>query len=303
MSYFYFFQNDGSCKWMQDEININYPKYLRDPIEYNGKMIKFYVILDWVIKKDKGVDIRWVNDSKLNYVNSLDDLPENAGIYITGYDADLSDLEKVKKKSIPLIENPCPWIRQLKKQLLNVNPETHQCIFLLDKGHLIYDSYKYIFSKDIIIINEKNYKEEIRENINKKPVHLISYATFRKKDVLNVINFINENYPNPKNIFEGYKKTLCQWTKKGLFEEIQKVINERVINKIWIICSSVGNRSTISIINEVRDHDIEPYIIKKFEDLPENINDDDRIGIIISPIPMKKVVQNFKEFVVKKYRI
>ncbi len=303
MPYFYFFQNDGSCKWMQDEININYPKYLKDPIEYNGKKIKFYVILDWVIKKDKGVDIKWVNESKLNYVNSLDDLPENSGIYITGYDADLSDLEKAKKKGIPIIENPCPWIKQLKKQLLNVNQKTHQCVFLLDKGHMIYDSYKYIFNKDIIIINEKNYKEEIKKNRNKKPVHLISYATFRKKDVLNVINFINEIYPDPNNIIEGYKKTLCQWTKKGLFEEIQKVKNDNIINKIWIICSSVSNRSTMSIINEVRDYNIVPFIIKKIEDLPESIEAEDRIGIIMSPIPMQKREQNIREYIANTYKI
>ena len=67
MSYFYFFKNDGKCKWMINEIKKNYPKYLCDPIEFEGKKVKFYAILNWNLKEGKGANLKWVEESGTNY--------------------------------------------------------------------------------------------------------------------------------------------------------------------------------------------------------------------------------------------
>lgn len=301
MAYLYFFKKDGSCKWMQKEINENYPKYLREPIEYNGKKIKFYVILNWVFKKSIGANLKWINELKLNYVNTINELPEDAGIYVTGYDADLLELEQVKKKNIPIIEHPCPWIKKLRDQLYNVNKTTHQCIFLIDNDHLIFECYKYIFPEDIIIINTDNYKEEIKNKKSNKPIHFITYSTFRENDVKRIIDFINKFYYHPDNILNGYKKSLCQWTKQGLLEEIREEITNKKLDEIWIICSSEHNRSTKSIINEINENNTKSIIIKNEDDMPKNISGNKRIGILEAPIPLPKNINILKDKIKKKY--
>jgi len=301
MSYFYFFKKDGQCKWMIKEEKENYPKYLTKPVDYNGEKIKFYAIANWVLRDNKGANLEWANELKLNYVQSINDLPEGAGIYITGYDSDIEEYNYIKKKGIPLIDNPCPWIRELRNQLLNVNIKTHQIILMIIKGHMVYDCFKTVFPDDIIIIEPHNFKEEITKKKNNKPVHLLVYAAFRQKDVEKVINFINLNYPNKNNNLDGYKKTLCMWTKQGLFEEIEEKVIEKKLDEIWIICSSERDTSTTSIIREVNDNDVKPVIIKNETDIPKSINDNLNIGVLIAGIPLSTRVKNFINIIKKRF--
>ena len=301
MSYFYFFKKDGECKWMRDQSTNVYPKYIRDPIEYNGEYIKFYGILNWIYRHNKGVNLDWVNNLSFNYVNTINDLPEGAGVYITGYDADLDDVKTLKKRGVPIIENPCPWIKQLRNQLLEVNTKTHQIILMIIKGHMVYDCYKSAFPDDIIIIEPENFIEEINKNKNKKPIHLLVYAAFREKDAKNVIDFINKNYYHPDNNLDGYKKTICMWSKQGLFEEIKMKVKEYNLDEIWIICSNKGDTSTKSIIRETIENEAIPIIIIKEEDIPKKIDPNLRAGVLLAGVPLSEKVRNFKNFINEKF--
>ncbi|MCK4797919.1 MAG: hypothetical protein KAT05_11075 [Spirochaetes bacterium] len=301
MSYFYFFKNDGKCKWMINEIEKYYPKYLRDPIDFKGKKVKFYTILKWVFRNNKGANLKWAEESGLNYVNTIDELPEGAGIYTTGYDADLVELEEARKKGIPIIEHPCPWVREIRRQLQEMNTDTHQCIFMVDRDHMIYECYHTIFPEDIIIIQNNNYKEEIRKHKNKKPIHLIIYSVFRKKEVKRVINFIRTDYPHPDNKLDGYKKTLCMWIRQGLLEEIEEAVKEKKLDEVWVVCSSERDRSTTSIISEIRETGAKPIVIKKLEDIPEKIDDNLRVGVLLAPIPLSKGIGNIINIIKEEY--
>jgi hypothetical protein len=142
MVYFYYFQNDHNCKWLMKEVRQEYPKYIFDPIEYEGKKVKFYVILDWVFRKNRGANMEWIKELGGNFVQSFKDLPEGAGIYITGYDSDIHELKQAEKRGIPIIDRACPWVRQFKKQIQDINRQTEQAVIMIDKGHMVYDCYK-----------------------------------------------------------------------------------------------------------------------------------------------------------------
>jgi 4-hydroxy-3-methylbut-2-enyl diphosphate reductase IspH len=301
MAYFYFFKKDDNCKWLMKEINELIPKYLFKPIDYNGKKTKFYVVLDWIVKKNRGANLKWIDEIGVNYVEKYSDLPENSGIYITGYDADIQEVEDAKKKGIPIIDHACPWVSQLRKQLLNINHNTHQCILMIDEGHMVYECFKSAFPKDIIIVQHNNYKEKLKVFKNKKPSYLLVYTVFRKKDAENISKFIEKEYPHPDNILNNYKKTLCVWTKQGLFEELEEHLPEKKLDEVWIICSSDKDRSTMSIINEVNEHGAKPVIIKEKEDIPMTVKENNRIGILNAPIPIPKKIRELKNFIKDRF--
>jgi len=320
MPYFYFFQNDKECKWMLSEINEQYKKYLYGPIAYEEidakfkkdikpyeSKKKFYVILDWVQKKNhqskdavRGGNPEWIREMGVNVAQSVKDLPGGAGIYITGYDSNLLEIEEAKRNDIPIIDNACPWVRRVKNQLLEVNADTHQCVFMIDTDHMVYECYKSILPDGTIIISPDNYREEMRKT-NGKPICLIIYAVYRPKEVQRVIEFIDKKFPNENNALEGYKKTLCCWVHQGILEEIENKIKEKELNKIWVVCSSEGDRSTRSVLNEIKENGADCALIKKEEDIPEKIGENDRIGVLLAPVPVPSRIKNILNVISMKF--
>lgn len=303
MNELFYFKNDGNCKWMNSEIENSFPKYLHEPVEFQGKPVKFYLILNWISSRKRGANPTFLDEQGVNYVKTIYDLPEGAGIYTTGYDADLVELEIVKKKGIPVIESPCPWIKKIKQQLLEVDTATHQCVFMIDHGHIVYDCYQSIFPDGTIVINPETFKDEIDRKRNGKPLYLIVYAVFRKKDAERVVNFIDQNYNHPDNILNGYQQTLCRWTRQGLLEELEETITGRGLDEVWIICNSEVDRSTKSIIQEVKENGSMPVIIKTESDIPEDSVCDKKIGVVIAPIPLTNKAKNIINIIKNRYSI
>jgi 4-hydroxy-3-methylbut-2-enyl diphosphate reductase IspH len=302
MAYFYFFQKDTNCTWLMKEVREVYPKYIFEPVDYQGRKVKFYVILDWVFRINRGANMDWIKEFGGNYVRSFEDLPEGAGIFITGYDSDVQELEEARKRGIPVIDRACPWVRQFKKQLESMNTHTEQAVIMIDKGHMVYDCYRTIFPEDSIFILPENFSEEISRHKNPdKSLRLIVYTVFRKKDAENVERFISEHYPHPGNNLEGYKKSLCVWTRQGLIEEIEEKIPQHHLDRIWIICSSEVDRSTKSLINEARERGCGVEIIKTRDDIPATSGKDSRIGVLMAPSPMPKEALEIKEIIKRRF--
>lgn len=301
MSYFYFFKHDGQCKWMQNELAEEIPRYLYEPVEYQGEKTKFYLILKWIKNGVRGINFKALDEFGVNYVATLDQLPKGAGIYVTGYDADIEELAAAKARRVPVIERPCPWVRKLRTQMLASNPDSHQVVVMIDKDHMVYDCYKSIFPKDAIVVTPENYQTEIITYKNEKPVAFMVYATFRKKDAELVAEYINRRFGHPDNILDGYHKTLCTWTRQGLLEEIGAETKARSLGEIWVICSSEGDRSTISILNEIREAGAHARIIKDDGDIPEKVVGDSRIGVLLAPIPLARKIRAIKKSIEERF--
>jgi 4-hydroxy-3-methylbut-2-enyl diphosphate reductase IspH len=317
MSYFYFFKNDGECKWMEKEINQLYPLILHEPVssddirnisglkllnDYNGK-IKFYLILDWVYGKTRGANLEWLDEVGINYVKSIKELPENSGIYITGYDSNIEEVDNAVRNNIPIIDHACPWVRNIKNQLIEANQQSYQIVMLIDKEHMVYNCYKSLFPDDIIVVNPENYVDEISRNYNNKPVYFISYSVFRIKESERISEYIRLNYNHAENKLDGYLKTACCWVKQGLLEEISEIVKKHKINMIWVICSSTGDRSTISVLNEINESGIDYMPIKNIEDIPSEIDQGKRIGVLVAPIPVSKKIKNIVNIIKEKYKM
>lgn len=297
----YFFKKDGQCSWMTREINESMIKFLTAPVDYEGKQVIFYLILDWISSKTRGANTQALDEGGINYVQSVSELPEGGGVYITGYDSDIQTLEELKKKNVPLIERPCPWVRQLRNQLERMNKDTHQCVMMIDPEHMVFECYRSIIPDDVIVVSNENFKTQLKKHRNQKPIDLKVYATFRKKDAERLVAYINETYPHPDNLLNGYKKTLCNWSSQGLIEEISSQCQNRNLNEIWIICSSEGDRSTISIINEILENNAKPIIIKKHADVPDEIAADARVGVLFAPIPLSSKTRSIKELITQRF--
>lgn len=287
MGYFYYFKNDGRCKFIKKILSEHPDKYLRKSVIRDNNGIDYYINLEWSGSKDAGISSDYLDQNNLRYIHTLNDLPEGAGIYISTYDGDLIKIEELKKNNIPFVyKGICPWAVAYKKQLLKV-PDYYQCVLLIDETHLLLKNYLSIIPDKSIIVSDKNYEKNIKEQYLNKPLYFIPYATFRKKDFERIVDYITINFPDQNNIF--INKTLCGWvTHQGLFEEIHDKLEAGQLDEIWIICSDDKNRSARSLINEIREYRINTIPISAIDDIPQKIDKNKKIGILVAPVPFSK---------------
>jgi 4-hydroxy-3-methylbut-2-enyl diphosphate reductase IspH len=302
MPYFRFFEKDENCRWLRKEILEHYPKYLYGPVDHEGRSVRFHVILDWVMRENRGANAQWVKEIGGNVVQSARDLPEGDGVFITGYDCDIQERRDLERRGVPIVDRACPWVKEFRDQLLALDSSTHQAVVMIDEGHMVYQCYRSIIPRDAILVQPEDYRERIdRERDPGRALRLIVYTVYRRKDAENVIAHIREFHGHPLNILDGYEKTLCVWTKQGLFEEMAAVIPAERLTEVWIICSSDADRSTRSIINEVADRGALPRVIREESEIPDSPPDDARIGVLMAPIPMPKKALAIKETIRKRF--
>jgi 4-hydroxy-3-methylbut-2-enyl diphosphate reductase IspH len=302
MPYFRFFKKDENCRWLRKEILEHYPEYLYGPVDHEGKPVRFHVILDWVMRENRGANAQWVKEIGGNVVQSAKDVPAGDGVFITGYDCDIEERRDLENRGVPIVDRACPWVKEFRDQLLALDPSTHQAVVMIDEGHMVYQCYRSIIPADAILVQPEDFRERIeRLHDGRRALKLIVYTVYRPKDAERVILYIEENRANGANDLRGYEKTLCVWTKQGLFEEMAALIPAERLGEVWIICSSDADRSTRSIINEVADQGAVPRVIREESEIPGSPADDARIGVLMAPIPMPKKALAIKETIRKRF--
>jgi 4-hydroxy-3-methylbut-2-enyl diphosphate reductase IspH len=304
MAVFYFFEKDDNCRWLRKEIREQYSKYLFGPVEWEGRQVKFYVILDWVMRTDRGANLEWVKEFGGNVVPSVEDLPLEAGVFITGYDCDLEERRELEARGIPIIDRACPWVKEFRDQLLSLDQTTHQAVVMIDQGHMVRECYRSIIPTDAILVGHNDFVERIRTAKDpRRALKLIVYTVFRPQDAERASDFIRKEYPHPANDLDGYKRSLCVWTKQGLLEEMREAIPRERLKSVWIICSSDVDRSTRSLINQATDCGAEPLILRSAADIPVQVADGDRIGVLMAPIPMPRAALALKEEIRRRFTV
>ncbi|HOV13996.1 MAG TPA: hypothetical protein PK771_06910 [Spirochaetota bacterium] len=294
MGFIYFFKNINGCERFLKELRDEWSKYLKIGEKFNG--VEYYLIEEWISSKEKGANIEWLNSIKVRHIKFLNDLPYSAGVYISSYGGKYEEIEYLKKEGINFVENICPWVKLLIRELQKVK-NTHQCVIMIDEDHMVRKNYDSLIPGDTIIVNEENFKDMIKNKKNNKPLHFIVYNTFRPIEAERVKNFIETNYPNVNNIFQ--LKTSCGWvTKSGLFEEITDTVVKKKIDEIWIICGGRLDRSTKSIINHIKELNVDYQLIREITDIPSSIQSGRNIGVLKVPVPYHKaneIIEVIKE--------
>lgn len=294
MPYFCFFEFDGSCAWMRKQIEETYEKYLRGPIDYQGRKVRFYAVLSWVMENGHGANPRWVEKSGYSIVRSLADLPDGAGVLVTGYDADAEELTALRRKGTPIIDKPCPWIRRL-KETLERDDEKRQRVLMIDTEHMVHRCFRSIYPRGTIVVDMDDYADRLARERDGRPLALAAYATFRPADVEAVAAYISKTYPHPDNETAKAADTLCMWTGQGILEEITRRVEDERLDEVWIVCSSAKDRSTKSLIRQVRDAGAEPLLIDAEDAIPSTTDSGKRIGVLCAPIPLDRERTAIKE--------
>lgn len=129
----------------------------------------------------------------------------------------------------------------------------------------------------------------------------MTYATFRPDEAKAVADHINRAYPHPQNKLDLYKKTLCVWTRQGLLEEIRHTIPELELDSVWVICSSTKDRSTRSILSQVESTGATSRVIHGSADVPRQVAENDRIGVLFAPIPLSRGVREITELIKTRF--
>src|SRR5262245_31674171 len=139
MAFFYFFQHDKSCAWIDRETNKTVPRYLRAPVAYEaleahdrrrlapyeGKK-RFYRVSGWTSRSAdgapdslaRGASPAWLDEIGVATVPTIDDLPPGAGVYVSAYDGNVGDLAALEARNVSMIHGVCPWVERLRDELL-----------------------------------------------------------------------------------------------------------------------------------------------------------------------------------------
>jgi 4-hydroxy-3-methylbut-2-enyl diphosphate reductase IspH len=281
---FYFFKNDGRCSFVEKIMQADHLQSLQD--KAGEQNTRYFLNLEWSSVNGKGVEKGLLDKLGLGYIDTIDKLPEGSGLYVSAYDGNRDDINRLKKNGVAVIESICPWMLALRKQLQKVSAE-HQCIMMLDREHMIYRNYFTLFPENTIFVTVENYQDALGNIEIERPVHFIVYSTFREKDAREIVEYIKSRFNYEENVY--WLKGICGWiSRSGIFEEIQDAVCSYGLHEIWLVCSNDKNRSVKSLVYEIEESGAEIRIIKKTDDIPENHKSDKRIGILRAPIPFSR---------------
>jgi 4-hydroxy-3-methylbut-2-enyl diphosphate reductase IspH len=280
---FYYFTRDGRCKWAKEQIARQIPYVLKMKLSKTP----YYVIVDWNSIDGKGIQKEYLAKKGIPYVNSIEELPQGAGVAVSAYDGDPLEIKQLKEKGVPIYEQVCPWIKKLREIFLN-KIEGYQYVFLCEEDHMIAVNYRSIFPKGTLLVNPDNYKEKMCGLNPNRPIYFIVYAAFRVKDSQQVIQYIKDNYNHPDNIY--YTETICQWAggKNSVFEEISEAYRNINMDEVWVINSSEDNTSVKSLIRELTETGLKYRLIKRIQDIEQidnNFLQCKTIGVLRAPNP------------------
>ncbi len=274
---------------------------------HEGREVRFYAILDWIGGKDAHASPELLRALGLNFVRSVEDLPEGAGAYISGYDADVAEVAELRRRGVPIVDHACPWIRRLREQI-QATPPTHQAVVMLDDGadgrepHVVYRCYRTIFPPGTIFIDAESFAAKLAAGRDGRPLRLMVYATFRPAEAERVVEHVRREYPHPDHQLGLHGETLCYWTKKqGLLAEIVRVVPERRLDEVWILCLKTGDRSTMSIVSQVAEAGARPRLITAVGDIPEELPADVRVGVLVTPMPTAGLVRVLAQTIADRF--
>jgi 4-hydroxy-3-methylbut-2-enyl diphosphate reductase IspH len=281
MPQLYYFQKDGRCDFVKRTLKNDIPRYVEKDSPTPEGDVPYYINLEWNAHGTGGVPPQWLEENKLRYIRNVRELPEGAGVFVTAYDGNQEELAELKARGVPVVERPCPWMVVLKREFQRVAP-THRCVILLDQT-MLYNNYKSIFPPGALIVSLDNYRERLEQLEPGRPVHFTAYATFRRKDADEVVEYVKRHFPHPEHVF--HFQGICGWvSRQGLFEEIGQAVKQHALEQVWVVASSVENRSVKSILQEIADQGARPVVLHAPEDVPQ-VDESVRVGIIRAPIP------------------
>jgi 4-hydroxy-3-methylbut-2-enyl diphosphate reductase IspH len=293
MQRIYYFKNGGRCRYTKALLEKVGPS-LFDDAGGNGDKARYFINLEWISSDSMGADRNFFEKMKIPYINTADELPPGAGLLLIGYEGDIDKIRELAARGIPMINKSCPFTsHKLKNELQNVKP-SHQMVLLIDKDHVVYRNYRAIIPMDAIIVDPGNYAQELEKNRSGKPLHFITYSTFRPKDIEKIISHIKRHYAHEENIF--FTDSLCFFIKSGLLEEIR--VKANALKQIWLISSPKKNRSLTSILDEIADTEAQPVLIHDVADIPRVQDSAGHFGVILAPMPYskeKEILQEIKK--------
>lgn len=282
MPEFFYFEKDGRCDVIRRTIQRNFRAYF-GPDASARQGTTYYLNMEWSSFAGKGADRGFLEKNGIPYVERLADLPPDGGLYVTAYDGDVDRIEELRRRGTPIMNDVCPWMVVLKRELAKVK-STHQCVLMLDRDHMVHDNYASLFPPGTILVDDEDYRRQLGILRPGVPVHFTAYSTFRPKDAQAVIDYLERVHPHPENVY--HTKGICGWlTRSGLFEELGAKIREQALSEVWVIASNPGNRSVMSLRKEIEEQGARFVSIQSAEHIPTTLSDAARIGILLAPIP------------------
>jgi len=284
-------KHDGRCKWLENKVLTGLmPMSIR--MAANPFAQKLYYIVDW-ISNDRGrvgVDLKWFKSLGLPAVKSYAELPAGNDFKVinTGYDSIVSEEHTLREHGVEIIDKPCPFVRRLRSSLETADP-AYQYVLLCSASHIIIKNFVSIFPRDMILVQPDNYREKIAAQQNGKPLRIVPYVTYVKRDADEILEHVNQAFPERNN---DKVDMSCMWinSKASPILEIEGLTAQElhgVSEALLITTADSRNTSMISLEKALQKRNLKVTRIGSLRDFlrHERRHPRDKVLLVRSPIP------------------
>jgi len=244
----YISQYSGFCVGVERAIKI--------AREYTKKYKNIYIIEDVVHNQQVSEELRRWGVKK---VKKIEEIPQGKFFLINAHGVGKETYQKAKRRNLKIIDTTCPIVKNIHKEVINLEREGYSVVIIGDKNHAETKGILKNTKRGIVIENVENLRR-IKKRIPPK-IGCVSQST---QAIENVVSVVCELIKIAQEI--KFIKTICREIEKRQ-QEIKK-LSKKV--EAVIIVGSRESANTNRLFNIARS--INPYTF--FVERPQEIKNE-----------------------------
>lgn len=196
------------------------------------------------------------------------DIPDGVNVILRTHGVSEAVIEEIKERGLKYIDLTCPFVEKIHKIVDKYHKEGYKIIIVGDKNHPEVKGINGWCGNEALIIYGEN--EEIPENLSNKQVCIVAQTTINRKIFGQIVQNIKNACQNPI-VFD----TICNATRERQ-REAEDLSKQSDVMFVVGGCSSSNTKKLFEIC---RENAPEAYLIETYEDIPQSVYKNKRIGI------------------------
>ena len=247
------------------------PLYVRHHIVHNTHVIERF--------EEKGV----------TFVESLDEIPDNAIVVFSAHGTAPEIYEQAKKKNLTCVDATCPLVTKVHREAIRYTKNNVQTILIGHRGHQELVGTSGYVRPDLLHIVESEEDVDALTIDSTEKVGYLTQTTLSVRDTAGIISKLKEKYPN---ILGGAKAQICYATQNRQNAVIELAADCDLI----IICGSPASSNSNRLKDTAIAMNVESYIIDTVSELDINwLKEKHKIGISSGASVPRIIVDNLIE--------
>ena len=200
---------------------------------------------------------RLAKNYKVGLAKSFDEVKKSKKVIIRTHGIVKSELEKLKKENIEIIDATCPFVKKPQKIVEEMSKEGYSIVIFGDINHPEVKGVKsYSTSSTVVALSVEELKKEEDKLTNK--VAVVSQTTKKPEDFLKVVNYLIINFSEVR-VFN----TICNAT----FQNQSATLELATRADVMIIIGGKNSSNTKELLNIAKKGCKDSYLIEDESEL------------------------------------